>query len=53
MQDEEAVAAFQRKAKIVREIAKGIYDKTERQTLLKFVSDSEKLAAGKALKARD
>jgi hypothetical protein len=38
-------ADFCRRAGIVREIAEGIYDKTDRRFLLKFVSDSEKLAA--------
>jgi hypothetical protein len=36
----------------IRRIAEGIYDKTERRTLLKIVSASEKLAAKTARKAR-
>ena len=53
MQDQEVVAEFQRRADRVRKVAKGIFDKTERRFLLKFVADCEKLAAENARKARD
>jgi hypothetical protein len=52
MQDEKLAAKFQQRAAEVRTIAKGIFDKAERQTLLRFVNDSEKLAAEIARKAR-
>ena len=45
MQDKVTVAEFHRRANRVREIAKGIFDKTERRFLMKFVSDCEKLVA--------
>src|ERR1700690_1369028 len=45
MQDKGSVTEFYRRAMEIRRIAEGIFDKTERQTLLKFVSDSEMLAA--------
>ena len=45
MQDKGSVTEFYRRAMEIRRIAEGIFDKTERQTLLKFVSDCEKLAA--------
>jgi hypothetical protein len=38
-----------RRAARIREIAQGIFDKAERQTVLKFVADAEKLAARKVL----
>lgn len=44
-QDKDVAADFCRRADIVREIAKGIFDKTDRRFVQKFVSDSEKLAA--------
>lgn len=53
MQDKDFVAEFGRRADKVREIAEGIFDKTERRFLLKFVADCQKLAVGKARKARD
>ena len=37
-------AVIRSRAVEVREIAKGIFDKTERQILLKFVEDCESLA---------
>jgi len=46
MQNKGTVAEFHRRADEVRKIAEGIFDKTERRTLLRFVDDSEKLAAG-------
>lgn len=45
MQDKVSADEFYHRAKKVREIAKCIYDKGERRVLLKFVRDSEKLAA--------
>jgi hypothetical protein len=48
MQDKETVAEFHRRAEEVRKIAESIFDKTERQTLLRFVDDCEKLAAENA-----
>jgi hypothetical protein len=53
MRDKDSVAEFGRRADKVRKIAEGIFDKTERRFLLKFVGDCEKLAAEKARKARD
>jgi hypothetical protein len=51
MQDKGAAADFCRRAGIVREIAMGIFDKTDRRFVLKFVSDSEKLTAPTGRKA--
>jgi hypothetical protein len=48
MQDKKALAKFLRTADEVRKIARDLYDKTERQTLLRFVDDCEKLAAENA-----
>jgi hypothetical protein len=45
MQDKGTVAEFHRRAVAVRKIAQDIFDKTDRQTLLRFVDDCEKLAA--------
>lgn len=45
MQDKVIISKFHHRAKIVRKIAEGIFDKTERETLLNFVEDCEKLAA--------
>jgi hypothetical protein len=45
MQDKTSAAHFGRQAERIRTIAEGIFDKRERNTLLKFVKDSEKLAA--------
>jgi hypothetical protein len=43
-QDKDVAADFCRRAGMVREIAKGIFDKTDRRFVQKFASDSEKLA---------
>ena len=48
MQDKRTAAEFHQRAAEVRTIARGIFDKTERQLLLKFVDDCEKLATEKA-----
>jgi hypothetical protein len=48
MQDKQTDTKFQRRAAEVRTIAEDIYDRTERQTVLQFVDDCEKLAAQKA-----
>jgi hypothetical protein len=53
MEDKEAVANFYRRADMVREIAKGIYDRTDRRFVRKFVSDSEKLVEPVGRKAPD
>jgi len=45
MQDKDPAAKFFHRANEVRKIARGIFDKKERRFLLKFVRDSEKLAA--------
>lgn len=50
--DKDAAADFYRRADMVREIAEGIFDKTDRKVLLKFVSDSEKLVAKRGRKVR-
>lgn len=52
MQDKGTVAAFHRRADEVRKIAEGIFDKTERRTLLRFVDDCEKLVAENARAGR-
>jgi hypothetical protein len=39
------VPTDQERAAEIREIAKGLFDKGERRTLLQFVADFEKLAA--------
>jgi hypothetical protein len=36
-------ADFRRRAEIVREIARGIYDREEREAVLRFVEDAERL----------
>jgi len=46
MLDQNTATEFYRRAMEIRRIAEGIYDKAERRTLLKFVADSEKMAAG-------
>jgi hypothetical protein len=48
--DKDAAADFYRRADMVREIAEGIFDKTDRRVLLKFVSDSEKRVAQRGRK---
>jgi hypothetical protein len=48
VQDQGCVTEFKDRAKKIRQIARGIFDKAEREILLKFVSDSEKLAEEKA-----
>lgn len=53
MQDKISVTEFYRRAMEIRRIAEGIFDKAEREILLKFVADCEKLAAKNARKARD
>jgi hypothetical protein len=52
MQDKKLAVKIHQRADEVRTIAKGIFDKAERKILLKFVSDSENLAAEIARKAR-
>ena len=44
MRDKEMLAAFLLRANEIRAIAEGIFDSTERATLLEFVDDCEKLA---------
>jgi hypothetical protein len=44
-------ASFSRRAGKVRNIAKGIFDKTERRIVLKFVADAEKLAGAASPRA--
>ena len=46
MLDQNTATEFYHRAMEIRIIAEGIFDKTERRTLLKFVADSEKMAAG-------
>jgi len=43
MRDGFSDTEFRNRAKKVREIAQSVFDKDERQIVLKFVSDSEKL----------
>ena len=45
MWDAEELADFRRRATAAREIAKTIFDKDERHTLLSFLVDCEKMAA--------
>jgi hypothetical protein len=52
MQDKVPVTEFYRRAMEIRRVAEGIFDKTERKTLLRFVSDCEKLAAENAHKEK-
>jgi hypothetical protein len=52
MRDKSLAVEFQRRAEEIRTIALGVYDDTERQILLEFVKDSEKLAAEIASKTR-
>jgi len=40
---EKDLADFRQRATMVREIARGIYDREERDTVLRFVEDAEKL----------
>jgi len=51
MDDKEKSAAFFRRAAAVREIAAGIFEEKERQTVLEFVAEREALKLGKARKA--
>ena len=51
MRDKSLAVELQRQAGEIRTIALGIYDNAERQILLKFVKDSEKLAAAMSKKA--
>jgi hypothetical protein len=46
LRDKEKVAEFRRRADEIRAIARGIFDKGERQALLEFVEDCEKLFVG-------
>ena len=48
MQDDGTAANFHSRADEVRKIAQGVFDNSERQTLLQFVADFEKLAAENA-----
>ena len=50
--DKEKAAAFFRRAAAVREIAAGIFDEKERQTVLKFVAECEALTLAKARKTQ-
>jgi hypothetical protein len=43
--------SFSRRASKVRNIAQGIFDKTERGVVLKFVADAEKLAGAASPRA--
>jgi hypothetical protein len=45
MQDKCSVTEFHHRTKEIRKIAQGIFDMTEREFLLKFVDDCEKLVA--------
>ena len=45
MQDKGSLTEFYHRAEEIRKIAQGIFDKTERKILLKFVKDCEKLVA--------
>ncbi len=45
MQEEDWAAKFRGWANEVRKIARGIFDEGERQTVLDFVDECEKLAA--------
>jgi hypothetical protein len=45
MQAKDYAAEFFQRANKVRKIARGIFDKTERRIVLKFVRDGEKMAA--------
>jgi hypothetical protein len=47
MQDKQIDTEFYHLTMEVRKIAQGIFDKTERRVLLKFVKDCEKLVARK------
>jgi hypothetical protein len=46
LRDKERVAESRRRADEIRAIARGIFDKGERQVLLEFVADCEKLFVG-------
>jgi hypothetical protein len=48
MQAKEKITEFRERADKVREIAQGVFDKGERRIVLRFVADSEKLAASVA-----
>ena len=45
MSPDSAAVDFSRRAAKIREIARGIYDKSERRVVVKFVNDAEKLLA--------
>ena len=44
MTDAKKIARISKRAATVREIARGIFDKSERRVVLKFVSDAARLA---------
>ena len=44
MTDDKKAARIMKRAQTVREIAQGIFDRTERRVVMKFVSDAAKLA---------
>jgi hypothetical protein len=52
LRDTEKNLDLRRRAEEVRAIAKGIFDQRERQTLLEFVDDCEKLFVERELDAR-
>lgn len=47
MQDKKAESQFYRRADEVREIAKGLFDRAEREIVMQFVEEAEKLALPK------
>ena len=49
MDDKELTAAFFLRSQAVRLIANGIFDKTERDIVLKFVAECETLRLGSVL----
>jgi hypothetical protein len=52
MRNKEGGADFHRAADAVRLIAMGIFDRSERGLVMKFIEDSEKLAEEKAAKGK-
>jgi len=44
MQDKKPGTQFYRRAEEVREIAKGLFDRSEREIVMQFVAEAEKLA---------
>jgi hypothetical protein len=49
MDDKEMIAAFFLRSEAVRQIAMGIFDKAEREVVLKFVAECEAMKLAKPL----